>query len=250
MTMRRCPILALLCLTLAGAPASSAQENEDASTLQQARTAHAGARLELAEASVAVTRAQVARMRVERLIEGELRGRPELLEARRRAAETARHQEELRGAVRKELQQDPQYRSLLASVQEADARLQAAHAQESASLTSRVGLIHELMAARAKLTRFEAAAYALDPAIEDARLAMNAAHEQATRLERAYRAQAKLDARLSAADDEIAHARSRLGKARESVARAAENLRIAEEREALRKASRRVSPPPVRRQEP
>jgi hypothetical protein len=110
--------------------------------------------------------------------------------------------------------------------------------------------MHDLMAVRAELTRYEAAAFALDPEIEDARLAMNAAHDAASRIERDYRKQAVNDPRLTFAVDEIEHAKNRLSTARGSLSLAADKLAAAEEREALRSASRRANPPPIRRQEP
>jgi hypothetical protein len=227
-----------------------AQNRSEPSELDSARAAFSKARGEYSEAAAAVSRAEVARMRLEKSIRVEFRKQPDLVEARQYAAETTRHYDGLRAAIRKELEADPAHQALSESARQAQEAVRTANAGESASVIHKVALVHALMSARAELTRFEAAAYALDPAVEDARVMMNEAHEEASKLERVYDAQARNDDRLKAAEDEIAHAKSRVAAARTAVINAAEKLAAAEKRESIRTAGRRADPPPIRRSEP
>lgn len=227
-----------------------AQAKEARSELEAARNAVVDARRNHADASAAVSKAEVTRMRLEKSVRAEFQNKPDLLEAKRYAGEATRYYNALRDAVRKELALEAGYQSLLAELRDAERALAQANSAEGTPLSQKLAMMHDVMAARAELTRYEAAAFALDPAIEDARVAMNAAHDAANKLERAYRSQANGDPRLAAAEDEIVHAKQQLSESRTALADAAKKLEAAEKREAIRTAGRRSDAPPIRRQEP
>ena len=244
-------ILALAATVICGHSSPSlAQTLEPRSELESARANLQSAANEYADAISAISRAEVAQMRLEKLVEVEYQARQDLVELRQYAGEMTLHFNALRNDVLAELEQDPAYSERRDAEKDAEAAFRAAKATPDSSLKQEISLAHALMSVRKELTRFESAALAMDPAIEDARQEMFRAHELANRLEARYRKQAASDERLSQSRDEVAHARERSEVARSALASALAQNAAAERRDAIRSASRRADMPPIQREDP
>lgn len=233
----------LVCL----APSSLAQKREVDEATAAARTAYETARAKVSDASSALSRAEVARMRLERSVEVEYLQRADLLELKQYAASATRHHNRLRNDVINELKADVDYQALKERERAAAAALADAKAKPDLAIADEMPLAQALLAARKAVSEFEAAALALDPDIEDARREMNRAHEAAGKLDLIYRRLAVDDERIKQARDEVKHARERLRTARAALNDAAERLADAERREAKRRSGRGQAP--VRREE-
>lgn len=227
-----------------------AQKNAEPTPLDAAREALGKARIEFTDATAAVSRAEVARMKLEKSIRVEFSSAPDLATARDYLGEATRYYNSLRNVVRSEFSTDPDYLSLRDEIAAAEGSLRVAREDETTSLSQTLKLMQELMAARTELTRFEAAAFALDPEIEDARVLMNNAYEAFNKLERTYALRASNDPRLKTADAEVNHAKDRVAQARQALFTASVTLAAAEKAEAARKTRRRADQPPIRRADP
>ncbi len=238
-------LLAALC-----APVSlSAQTQETPAELKTAREDYAKAQTELADASAAQSAAEVARMRLERSVQTEYLNRSDLLELKRYAAAATLHYNALRNAVLNELATDPDYQQLKQRAQDAVAALAEAKSKPETAMAEEIPLARAVMDARKAISAYEGASMALDPAIDDARVEMNRAHEAARKLELTYRRLAVNDERLAQASAEVKHTRERVEKARSELDAAAQKLAEAEKREQLRAAARHAHPPPIDRPE-
>lgn len=238
--------LLLFALTLQwSASLATAQDTRPDETLIAARDAFIAARSDLAYAQRMLSTAQMNKGRLERAIWVEAANKPDLLEQKRLAADASRHFNALRRDVLKELELDPDYVERKRAVTSADEAFRAVRADDESTLKDELASAQALLAARQELTRYEAAAMALDPAIDEAKLEMNRAHDAATKLETHYRRLALSDPRLASAVQEIEHAKSRLQTARAAFESAQGKLADEQRRAAMREASRRADHPPL-----